>query len=162
MGIFIPIVALAELRSGARNPPGYFVTARELAPVLLETKKILANIRASGIFCLAGAVGGMRAALFNFFAKRERHRSAFLSEFDPQTCEHGAGEPLRISFRGGATEFDHAVGEHFAHAVRIVRAVQHPEHRVKSVAQELGTGIVENAADNGHSATPAACHFYRV
>jgi hypothetical protein len=155
----LPIV---ELRPRARNLPRHFVTARELQPVLLETNKILADIRASGTFCLAGAMGGMRAALFNFLAKRERHRSVFLSEFDPQTCEHGASQPLRISFRGGATEFDYTVGEHFAHAVGIVRAVQQPEHRVKSVAQEFGTRIVKNAADNGHSATRAGGHFYRV
>jgi hypothetical protein len=37
--------------------------------------------------------------------------------------------------------------------------VQHPEHRIKSVAQEFGTAIVENAADNDHSVTRAAAIF---
>jgi hypothetical protein len=80
---------------------------------------------------------GMRAALFNFFAKRERHRSAFLSKFDPQARKHGTRQPLRIAFRGGSAKFDHPVGENFAHAVGIVRAMQHPEDRVESVAQEF-------------------------
>src|SRR5205807_622061 len=91
----VRIVALVELRPGAHDLLRYFVTARELEPVSLEATKIFANIGTSGAFGLAGAVGGMRAALFNLLGRRERHRSAFLSQFDPQTREHGARQPLR-------------------------------------------------------------------
>jgi hypothetical protein len=38
--------------------------------------------------------------------------------------------------------------------------MQHREDRVERVAQEFGIGIVENAADNGHSATHAPLHFH--
>ena len=38
------------------------------------------------------------------------------------------------------------IGNHFADMVGVLRAVQHGEYRVKRVAQQFGTAVVENGA----------------
>jgi len=121
---------------------------------LIETKKILADVRASCVLGLAGAVRGVSLAVFNFLAKRQRHLPAYPSQFDAKARDHGACQPLRVALNRGPAEFKDAVGDHFAYVVGIVRAVQQGEHGVKGVAQKFGTDIVENGAYR-HGATRA-------
>jgi hypothetical protein len=86
----------------------------------------------------------MSLAVFNFLGKRKRHPPASLSQFDTETCDHSACQSLRVAFIRGPAEFEDAVSDHLADLVWILRAVEHGEHRVKRVAQEFGTDIVEN------------------
>ena len=98
------------------------IAARLLQPVLLETKKILADVGASRVLGPAGAVRGMGQAVFNFLSKRKRHLSASLSQFDPKTGDHSVCQPLRIAHSRIAGEFEDTVGDHFTNAVGILRA----------------------------------------
>ncbi|MBO0718158.1 MAG: hypothetical protein J2P55_12580, partial [Rhizobiales bacterium] len=91
---------------GGRDLLCDFITARQLQPVLLETKKILADVGTSCILGLAGAVRRMRLTIFNFLGKRKRHPSVSLSQFDPETRDHRARQPLRIALCRGAGEFE--------------------------------------------------------
>jgi hypothetical protein len=147
------------MQGASINPGGHdllrdFITAGQLQPILLETKKILADVGASRILGLAGTVRGMGLAVFNFLGKRKRHFFASLSQFDSETRDHRACQSLRVAFPRGPAEFEDAVSDHLADLVRILGAVQHGEHRIKGVAQEFGTDIVENGADR-HGATRA-------
>ena len=104
----------------AIDPSGHdqlrgFITARQLQPVLLETKKILADFGISRNLGLAGAVR----------PKRRRHLSASLSQFDPKARDHSARQPLRVALGRVAGEFEDPVGDRFSHTVGILRAVQH-------------------------------------
>jgi hypothetical protein len=103
---------------------------------------------------LAGAMRGMRLAVFNFLDKRRRHPPAFLSQFDTETGDDRARQPLRVALCRGSAEFEHAIGDHFADIVGILRAVQHRENGVKGLAQEFGIDVVKNGADC-HGATHA-------
>ena len=123
------------------------IAARQLQPVLLETKKILADVGASRVLGSAGAVRGMGQAVFNFLSKRKRHLSASLSQFDPKTGDHSVCQPLRIAHSRIAGEFEDTVGDHFTNAVGILRAVQHSEYRIIGVAYKFGADIVENGAE---------------
>jgi hypothetical protein len=87
----------ASIRIGADDLLRDLITARKLQPVLLETTKIVADIRARRVLGLAGAVRGMCLAVLNFLGKRKRHLSVSLSQFYVQTREHRARQPLRIA-----------------------------------------------------------------
>jgi hypothetical protein len=105
---------------------------------LLETKKILADVGATCVLSLAGAVRSMGLAVFNFLSKKKRHLSASLSQFDPEARDHSACQPLRIALGRIPGEFEDTVGDRFTNAVRILRAMEHGEHRVKGVAYKFG------------------------
>ena len=96
----------------------------------------------------------MSLAVFNFLGKRKRHPPASLSQFDTEAHDHSACQSPRVAFIRDPAEFEDAIGDHLTDLVRILRAAEHGEHRVKGVAQEFGTDIVENGADC-HGATRA-------
>jgi hypothetical protein len=130
--------SFATIRPHSHDLLGGLVTAGQSQPVLLEAKKILANMRARGIACLARAVCGMRLARFDFHAKRRRHTSASLSQFDAEAGDDSASQPLRVALARGPAELEDMIGNRFAEMVGILRAVQQGENRVKRVAQEFG------------------------
>jgi hypothetical protein len=143
-----------SIGSGGHDLPRDLITACQLQPVLLETQKILANIGASRAPCLAGAMRGMLYAVFNFLRKKRLHLHASLLQFDPQARHHGASQSLRVAFARDPAEFEDAASDHLTDLIRIPRAMEHGEHRIKGIAQEFGTDIVENGA-GWHGATRA-------
>ncbi len=66
------------------------------------------------------------------------------SQFDPEARDNGTCQPLRITFGHGPAKFDDAVGDRFANGVGILRAMKHGKDGVERLAEEFGTGIVEN------------------